>query len=85
MHNDSFCLLRAVSDAYGRPLDVRDPTERLAIQWGCYILNLWGYEPIYDYDMYISGPYSICLAEDCHELKDNAIVACPESYDDVSS
>ena len=61
-------LVRAVSKAVGRGLDVNVNEDCFTIQRGCYILNTWGYGPVYDYGIYIYGPYSEELAKDCEMM-----------------
>ena len=68
MHKDVRNLTAAVSRAAGHELDMDEFDDRLAIQKGCYILNSWGYGPIYRYRMFVKGPYSSELADDCLEL-----------------
>ena len=62
-------LVAAVASAVGRKLNVDKFSDRLTMQKGCYILNSWGYGPIYDYSLYIRGPYSRELADDYYEIK----------------
>lgn len=64
MHDDSRRLMAAVSKAAGHGLDVDDPDDRLTMQNGCYILNSWGFGPMYRFGLYIEGPYSCELADD---------------------
>ena len=68
MHNDPSNLISAISMAYGRKLNRRSFNDRLIMQKGCYILNRWGYGPIYRYGLYIRGPYSSELADDYYEM-----------------
>ena len=68
MHYDPSSLIVAVSKVCGHPLDVEKFSDRLTMQKGCYILNFWGYEPIYRYDLYIRGPYSSELVDDYCEM-----------------
>ena len=63
-------LVAAVAEAAGRKLDVKRFNDRLIMQKGCYILNSLGVGPIYDYGLYIRGPYSRELADDYYEIKD---------------
>jgi len=62
-------LVAAVASAVGHRLDVNKFNDRLTMQKGCYILNSWGYGPVYDYGLYIRGPYSRELADDYYEIK----------------
>lgn len=71
MHYNPSSLIAAVSKACGYSPDVEEFSDRLTVQKGCYILNSWGYEPVYRYDPYIRGPYSKELAEDCFEIRDD--------------
>ncbi len=64
MHSDPRRLIEAVSEAAGRPLNLDVTDDRLLIQKGCYILNMWGFGPFYDYKLFIEGPFSTDLAED---------------------
>ena len=68
MHYDPSSLIIAVSEACGHFPDVEKFSDRLTMQKGCYILNSWGYEPIYKYSLYIRGPYSSELADDYYEM-----------------
>lgn len=68
MHNDSRRLLSAVSKAVGRDLNVSEFEDRLTLQKGCYILNSWGFGPMYKFSLYIRGPYSSDLADDYYEV-----------------
>lgn len=68
MHYDPSNLIVAVSKACGHFPDVEKFSDRLAMQKGCYILNSWGYEPVYRYSLYIRGPYSSELADDYYEM-----------------
>ena len=69
-------LLAAVAKAANRNLDLGEPEDHLNIQRGCYILNSRGHGPVYDYSLYIKGPYSPELAEDLRLIK-----AIPEETD----
>lgn len=64
MYDDSRKLMAAVSKSVGHGLDADDPDDRLTMQNGCYILNSWGFGPMYRFSLYIQGPYSSELAED---------------------
>lgn len=68
VHYDPSSLIVAVSKACGHFPDVDMFSDCLTMQKGCYILNSWGYEPVYEYGMYIRGPYSKELADDCYEM-----------------
>ena len=68
MDNDPGNLLSAVCAASGRILDRTDYEDRLIVQKGCYILNRWGYGPVYESRKYIRGPYSLELADDMEEM-----------------
>lgn len=68
MNSDSRRLLAAVSKAVDHKLNVDDFNDRLTMQKGCYILNSWGYGPMYRYSLYIRGPYSRELADDYYSL-----------------
>jgi len=58
-------LIAAVAKAMGRKkLDIDSFDDRLMIQKGCFILNLRGVGPAYNFSMYIRGPYSRDLADD---------------------
>ncbi len=65
MHKDARNLISAASRTAGHDLDMDRFDDRLAIQKGCYILNSWGYGPEYRYSMFVKGPYSNELADDC--------------------
>lgn len=67
MHNDMRCLLDVVSRAVGHELNMDDLDDRFMMQRGCYILNSWGYGPMYRFDLYIRGPYSSDLADERYE------------------
>ena len=62
-------LVAAVAKAVGRELDVKKFNDRLTMQKGCYILNSLGVGPVYDYGLYIRGPYSRELADDYYTIK----------------
>jgi hypothetical protein len=68
MNNDPRNLFAAVKKATGKKLNIDKFNDRLMIQKGCYILNRWGYGPIYKYGLYIRGPYSSDLAHDYYDL-----------------
>lgn len=68
MHHDSRNLFSAVVKSVSRGLDPDDFEDGLTFQRGCYILNCWGYDPEYHYNLYIRGPYSHDLADDLKEL-----------------
>lgn len=51
-------LIATVSKSVGRDLDVDDADDSFIIHTGCYILNSWDVEPIYDYTKIIIGPFS---------------------------
>ena len=68
MYDDSRKLLAAVSKAVGHGLNVNDFDDRLTMQKGCYILNSWGFGPMYRFSLYIRGPYSSELADDYYSL-----------------
>jgi len=76
MREGTESLLAAVAKAADRNLDLGEPEDRLNIQRGCYILNSRGHGPIYDYSLFIKGPYSPELAEDLRLIK-----AVPEETD----
>ncbi len=69
MREGTESLLAAVAKAANRNLDLGEPEDRLAIQRGCYILNSLGHGPVYDYSLYVKGPYSPELAEDLRLIK----------------
>lgn len=71
MHGDARKLLAAVSRAVGHELDVDDFDDRLTMQNGCYILNSWGFGPMYRFSLYIRGPYSSELADDYYSIGNN--------------
>lgn len=80
MHDDPRGLIFAVSKALGRKLNKGRFNDRLMMQKGCYILNSWGYGPMYNFSLYIRGPYSPELADDYYEMKDPGnYTAVPES------
>ena len=68
MYGDSRKLLAAISKAMGRGLDADNPDDRLTMQIGCYILNSWGFGPMYRFSLYVRGPYSVELADDHRSL-----------------
>ena len=63
MYDDSRKLMAAVSRSAGHGLDADDPDDRLTMQIGCYILNSWGFGPMYRFSLYFRGPYSVELAD----------------------
>ena len=68
MHHDPRSLVAAVAKAAKNELDISRADDRLMMQRGCYILNYWNLGPRYRFDLYVRGPYSSELAEDCDEL-----------------
>ena len=68
MDRDPSTLIAAVNKALGRTIDWHDYNDRLIMQKGCYILNRWGYGPYYGYGLYIRGPYSTELTDDCERM-----------------
>lgn len=84
MHYDPSNLIVAVSKACGHVPDVTKFSDRLTMQKGCYILNSWGYEPIYRYGLYIRGPYSSELADDYYEMHDMTSEETNVSESDLS-
>ena len=76
MREGTESLLAAVAKAADHSLDLGDPEDHLAIHRGCYILNSLGHGPVYDYRLYVKGPYSPELAEDLRLIK-----AIPEETD----
>ena len=68
MDRDPSTLIAAVNKALGRTIDWHDYDDRLIMQKGCYILNRWGYGPYYGYGLYIRGPYSTELTDDCERM-----------------
>ena len=68
MYHNPQKMMAAVVNAAGHELDMEKFDDRLTMQRGCYILNCWGYGPTYSLDLYIHGPYSRELADDCCEL-----------------
>ena len=68
MHHDPRSLVAAVAKAAKNELDISRADDRLMMQKGCYILNCWNLGPRYRFDLYVRGPYSSELAEDCGEL-----------------
>ena len=69
-------MLAAVMKAMGHGTE-ETPVDSMAVHIGCYILDCWGFGPGYRFDMYISGPYSVGLAEDLDLIGD----AVPEHTD----
>ena len=63
MYDDARKLMAAVSKSAGHELDADDPDDRLTMQNGCYILNSWGFGPMYRFSLYFRGPYSVELAD----------------------
>jgi uncharacterized protein YwgA len=62
-------LIAAVAKAMGkRKLNVNNLEDMLLIQKGCFILNKMGALHKYNFRLYIRGPYSSDLAEDCYQL-----------------
>ena len=84
MHYDPSNLIVAVSKACGHFPDVEKFSDRLAMQKSCYILNSWGYEPIYRYSLYIRGPYSSELADDYYEMHGKVSGSTDVSESDLS-
>ena len=68
VHKDPSNLLNAISKALGRKLDKKGFSDRFMMQKGCYILNSWGYGPMYNFSLYIRGPYSSELADDYYAI-----------------
>ena len=62
--------MAAVASALGRDLKIEDFNDRLVIQKGCYILNSWGFGPMYRFNMYVRGPYSTTLADEYYKIGD---------------
>lgn len=79
-------LFVAVSKAMGRPLDPDRFDDRLMLQKGCYILNRWGYGPMFDFDQYIRGPYSSDLEDECYRTysPDGSTNVSDQSISDLS-
>ena len=82
MYDDSRKLLAAVSKAVGHGLNVNDFDDRLTMQKGCYILNSWGFGPMYRFSLYIRGPYSSELADD-HRSLGNEVGGTTDVPDEV--
>lgn len=74
-------LMAAVTKALGRDLDSGCFEDRLLVQKGCFILNRWGYTPMYTYDLAVRGPYSRELTED-YEAAGTVDAATPTSVSD---
>ena len=74
MYDNPSGLIVAVSKAAGRRLRNDRSNDRskdcFLMQKGCYILNHWGFGPIYSFKHYVDGPFSSELAEDCEEIHD---------------
>lgn len=68
MYDDARKLMAAVSKSAGHGLDADDPDDRLTMQNGCYILNSWGFGPMYRFNLYFRGPYSVELDDDHRSL-----------------
>ena len=68
MYHDPRSLVAAVAKAAKHELDISKADDRLMMQRGCYILNCWNLGPRYGFDLYVCGPYSSELADDCDEL-----------------
>lgn len=58
MEEDVSSLLAAASKAMGRMPDTGEPEDCLIIQKEAFILNEWGYGPMFDFEVYAYGPYS---------------------------
>lgn len=58
MEEDVSSLLAAVSKAMGRVPDTNEPGNCLILQKEVFILNEWGYGPMFDFDVYAYGPFS---------------------------
>lgn len=84
MQYDPSNLIVAVSKACGHFPDIEKFSDRLAMQKGCYILNSWGYEPVYRYSLYIRGPYSSELADDYYEMHGEVSGSTDVSESDLS-
>lgn len=84
MHYDPSNLIVAISKACGHFPDIEKFSDRLTMQKGCYILNSWGYEPVYEYGLYIRGPYSKELADDYYEMHGNVSGDTNVSESDLS-
>lgn len=63
MYEETFDLLTAVADSCKHDLSVKGFDDRLIMQKGVYVLNSWGYGPVYCFNMYVHGPYSSSLAD----------------------
>ena len=68
MDDDPRSLLAAVCRAVDRDMDATDRADLLILQKGCFILNFWGYGPVFDFNLIIKGPYSQDLREICEDL-----------------
>ncbi|MCL2509637.1 MAG: hypothetical protein FWF07_00965 [Methanomassiliicoccaceae archaeon] len=64
-------LISAVAKALNRELKIKNFSDRLMIQKGCFLLNDMGVSPVYNFSLYIRGPYSSELADDYYELMRN--------------
>ena len=82
MYDDYRKLMAAVSKSVGHGLDADDPDDRLTMQNGCYILNSWGFGPMYRFSLYIRGPYSSELADD-HRSLGNEVGGTTDVPDEV--
>ena len=68
-HEGAGNLIAAVAEAMGgKKPDLDNFEDRLLMQKGCFILNCIGVSPKYRFNLYIRGPYSSELADDCREL-----------------
>ena len=67
--SDASDMLAAVMKAMGHGTE-ETPVDSMAVHIGCYILDRWGFGPGYRFDRYISGPYSVGLAEDLDLIGD---------------
>ena len=68
MYDDARKLMAAVFKSAGHGLDADNHYDRLTMQIGCYILNSWGFGPMYRFSLYFRGPYSVELADDHRSL-----------------
>ena len=68
--SDASDMLAAVMKAMGHGTGETTPVDSMAVHIGCYIHDRWGFGPGYRFDRYISGLYSVGLAEDLDLIGD---------------
>lgn len=61
MEEDVSNLLAAASKAMGRMPDTDEAGDCLILQKEVFILNEWGYGPMFNFEVYICGPFSYDL------------------------